>query len=679
MYMGVQTKTSRQRDPDKMPVQPVSKTLRPSNEPYGSWDGAGGESAGPADNRTVGLMPVPQRRPDFMPSQERAIKRLKSNPEQNGLLDDIERLKVASNQAESARRLLGPYWGVLMNLELKDDSQSQAIDVLLLGERHDQPFSVPQSPDEISMQTFLQAAAYRAAYGSSPRCCDIFIEYPSIDRKLPEWYPSCPGTLAHLCSSLAPCIPESPGVGIRSEGCPLGRHQVRVHAFDTRAPRVQMHLVTEEFVQDWMYFFMGLDLDGQVTLKPFPQRFFVDYASMHSMYMPDLMRFHTQMVKRVQRRAHKLGVERAERIAQLVIDTAPMTRHVFKIQSHASNFYLVLRMLAPSRVRPSSPCVATRPGGTVPRCCIVYAGQSHTEHVRDILMAIEDIDFDVQDHLGRIKLPNTGKHPLNMGVRGLPVADIGVDYSRRVSTVGELLLGLNLGIPGPTQPAVADYLPQDDPQDDNLAAAIARKLGTFSKARRYRVGTFSKVRRYRVGDRYLVLLHRDPTQQQQQQQQQRLGTEVLEMIKLATDQNSDREALSDLDHVLTEPPDTPCEVALLTAPRDVGVGFAVLTYEVSDGLPYDLEGFSLPRQGWAEMSHCNESHTGLAHQLLRLVMDDARTRLKVKHVLIRYPVDKVHQFSIAAGARQFPGDDAPMLVFDTDTAAGAMNHAELLS
>ena len=660
MYMGVQTKPSRPRDPDKTPVQPVSKTL-PSNKPYGSWDGAGGESAGPADNRTVGLMPVPQRRPDFMPSQERAIKRLKSNPEQNGLLDDIERLKVASNQAESARRLLGPYWGELMNLELKDVSQSQAIDVLLLGERHDQPFCVPQSPDEISMQTFLQAAAYRAAYGSSPRCCDIFIEYPSIDRKLPEWYTSCPGTLGHLCRSLAPCIPESLGVGIRSEGCPLGRHQVRVHAFDTRAPMVQMDLIAERFVPDWMHFFMGLDLDGQVTLKPFPQVFFDDYASMHGLDMPDLMRFHTQMVKRVQRRAHKLGVERAERIAQLVIQTAPMTQHVFKIQSHASNFYLVLRMLAPSRVRPSSPCVATRPGGTVPRCCIVYAGQSHTEHVRDILMAIEDIDFDIQDHLGRIKLPNTGKHPLNMGVRGLPVADIGVNYSRRVSTVGALLLGLNLCIPGPTQPAVADYLPQDDPQDDNLAAAITRKLGTFSKARRYR-----------VGDRYLVLLHRDPTQQQQQQQQQRLGTEVLEMIKLATDQNSDREALSDLDHVLTEPPDTPCEVALIIAPRDVGVGFAVLTYEVSDGLPYDLEGFSLPRQGWAEMSHCNESHAGLAHQLLRLGMDDARTRLGIQHVLILYPVEAVRQFSIAAGAREFQD---PMIVFDTETAAGAMNHA----
>ena len=603
-----------------------------------------------------------------MPSQKRA---LQSKPTQNGLLDDIERLRAASAQAESARLLLGPFWGELMNLELKDVSPTQAIDVLLLGERHDQPFCVPQSPDEISMQTFLQAAAYRAAYGSSPRCCDIFIEYPSIDRKLPEWYTSCPGTLGHLCRSLAPCIPESLGVGIRSEGCPLGRHQVRVHAFDTRAPMVQMDLIAERFVPDWMHFFMGLDLDGQVTLNPFPQVFFDDYASMHGLDMPDLMRFHTQMVKRVQRRAHKLGVERAERIAQLVIHTAPMTQHVFQIQSHASNFYLVLRMLAPSRVRPSSPCVATRPGGTVPRCCIVYAGRSHTAHVRDILMAIEDIDFDPQYHLGRIKLPRN--HPLKMGVRlGLPVTDIGVNYARKVTTVGELLLGLKLTIPGPTQPFQSIYAPQDDPQDDKLAAAIARKLGTFPKARRYR-----------VGDRYLVLLHRDPPQEQQQQQQQkRLGTEVLEMIQLVTKQNAPDEALSDLAHVLTEPPDTPWEVALLIAPRDVGVGFAEIGYEVSKGVPYELEGLGLPGEGWADMRHCNESHAGLAHQLLRLVMDDARTRLEIKHVLIVPPVKAVHQFSIAAGARQFPGyqdPKNPMLMFDTDTAAGAMNHAELLS
>jgi len=403
-------------------------------------------------------------------------------------LGRLDTMKESSDRAATATVVMGPYWGCLMNLELRDVEPAQPVDVLLIGELHT-PL-IFKRPQRSEMQTLalLQAAAYRAAYGAAPRCCDVFIEDTAVryvvskgaTMHISEQHSSLMGrsTLTDLNRELLPCIPGRHGLGARPQlsahdRCPLGNHQVRVHAFDTRYDQhldlkahysgIMRYLsdASDEVIapsiaaryNEWMRFLMGLDVRGGVTMDEFPAEMLEEYMERYLNgrrdWMAKYMQFRSDVVERIQRRARKLGVERAARIGQLVIDTTHQSsmhlKNMRTMEADASDFYLVLRMLSPNRMRETSPCRADIQGGTVPRCCIVYAGAHHVEHVRAILLAINGLRVS----RSRRRCDGTVK---DQTTKTLRVADIDtVDALQRVATVDDVLLGLGLHAPEPRQ------------------------------------------------------------------------------------------------------------------------------------------------------------------------------------------------------------------------------------
>jgi len=409
----------------------------------------------------------------------------------DGFLARLEMMKRFSERAATATVVMGPCWGCLMNLELRDVEPAQPVDVLLMGELHTPLISKRLQPYEMPTLRLLQAAAYRAAYGAAPRCCDVFVEDTAVRYVVskgammhisPQHFSLFgQSTLTDLNRELLPCVPGRHGLGERParssyDRCPLGNHQVRVHAFDTRydqhldlkahalgamrclsdaADQVVAPSIAARYTE-WMRFLMGLDVHGGVTMDEFPaemlEEFMERYLKGRRDWMAKYMQFRADVVERIQRRARKLGVERAARIGQLVIDTTHQSSMQLKnmrtMEADASDFYLVLRMLSPNRMRETSPCRADIQGGTVPRCCIVYAGKHHTEHVRAILLAINGLGVP-QSRRRNVHWDRTVD---DQTVKMLRVADIEtVDARQRAATVDDVLLGLGLHAPEPRQ------------------------------------------------------------------------------------------------------------------------------------------------------------------------------------------------------------------------------------
>jgi hypothetical protein len=416
------------------------------------------------------------------------------------LLGRLDGMQRESDRAATATVVMGPYWGCLMNLELRDVQPTQPVDVLLIGELHTPPILKRPEPYEMETLALLQAAAYRAAYGTTPRCCDVFIEDTAVryavsrgaTMHIGEQHARLMGrsTLTDLTRQLLPCIPGRHGLGERPslsmyDRCPLGNHQVRVHAFDTRYyPHLDLevhhsgamrHLIdTSEQViapsiaaryTEWMRYLMGLDVRGGVTMDEFPAEMLEEYMERYLAgrrdWMAKYMKFRADVVQRIQRRARKLGVDRAAHIGQLVIDTTHRSSLHLKtmgtMEANASNFYLVLRMLSPNNMRDASPCRADIPGGTVPRCCIVYAGKHHVEHVHAILLAINGLGVsqsrrrDSQSRRRDRQIWWDGTVE-DQTIKMLRVADIDTaDALRPVATVDDVLIGLGLQKPEPRQ------------------------------------------------------------------------------------------------------------------------------------------------------------------------------------------------------------------------------------
>jgi len=211
--------------------------------------------------------------------------------------------------------------------------------------------------------------------------------------------------------------------------------------------------------------------------------------------------------------------------------------------------------------------------------------------------------------------------------------------------------------------------PPPPPVDDDPALAIVRVLAGSYEARRYR-----------VGDRYLVFLGRGA---QQTQQQAGAAGRAFDMLRAAAESTPEgHKAIGYLQYVLTIPLDpdaTRFHVALLLQRRGAGVAFAMLKLEVPDQRPFELD-----RQ-WqrfpgrvAEMSHLFVStpREGLGRQLLRLALDDARTRLGVAHVLVGDGFPAARGFYRREGAVFLnTNDEADMFVLNTAPAAGAMDGA----
>jgi len=389
------------------------------------------------------------------------------SPRGVGAALDLGRMRAASDAAAAATVLIDPFWGSMLKLVLTDVSPGQPIDVLLLGEEHTPPIrAVGRS--QMTTLDFLQAAAYRAAYGATPRCCDIFIEHSAARRtavggrvrqqRADQFHvdsESC--TINLIRKALLPCIPSAAGLGRKSEPCVLGDRQVRVHAFDTRVFSDHANHDHEEMLRDlrqssdyalpasfvhqrveWMRFFMGTDPHGRVTRAPFPHKMMTDFRDYYLRGRDDwlaaYLTLHSVVVDRVQRRAHKLGVDRAAHVAQLVVATWPAEYDtLLHVQAMASDFYLVLRMLAPNNLTANSPCRFDLEGGIVPRCCILYAGQAHSTHVREILLAMSG---------HRVPLVERGSD----SVKSVRMSAIEVVGGRPVRTADELLRRLSLTV-----------------------------------------------------------------------------------------------------------------------------------------------------------------------------------------------------------------------------------------
>ena len=411
--------------------------------------------------------------------------------------DVLAKMQRASEQAASADALLDPFWGCLMNLDLQDVRPAQPIDVLLLGEHHSPP--EPALPGDMPTIDLLRAAAYRAAYGAAPRCCDIYLEESAMrafvcngeaSHVLPSDLPLTPesSTLERLYAEVMHCIPSRGDLGIRPGACTLGRRQVRVHAFDPRflaasdwdahkwglmsclltGARAPVPAMSATRLVELRRFFMGVDRFGYLSRDPFPDDVMAVVARMvggRADWMDKFMSFHETMVDRIQRRGRKLGALRACGLARVVIEESEPPDSMSTLMSDASDYYLMLRMLAPNRPRDDSPCRHDLAGGTVPRCCIVYAGQKHAAHVRRILLALAGSDAAIDS----VKW-----------AKRLPVAAIDTRHATApVATVDDVLRGLRLFPPD-----------EADNRDDGACGACGEQAHQSRKRSRVQTGPF---------------------------------------------------------------------------------------------------------------------------------------------------------------------------------------------
>ena len=329
------------------------------------------------------------------------------------------RLKAASLRADTATAILGPESASFLAVRGRyPDGGEFELDALLLGEYH--TLARKGSAHEMPALELMMAAVYRAVHGATPRCCDIFLEH-HVKREVTlkgggRYQQTTGGTFTHrpgvntmwdMRRDLASCIPNPKG-GRRKSGCPLGTDQVRVHNWDIR-PRTQYALEYSLMLKtysakdgtvslppsfrtnllQWQRFFMGLDPNGKFTTKPFPTSMLNElrkhYLDGSGPLLKQFMELHADGVRLVQKRARKLGVDRALWLAGLVIKTSIRPHFFLNIASAATDYYTLLRMLAPNVERAASPCSFSLPGGVTPRCCIVYAGAAHTDHLQLVL------------------------------------------------------------------------------------------------------------------------------------------------------------------------------------------------------------------------------------------------------------------------------------------------------
>ena len=326
--------------------------------------------------------------------------------------------------------LVGPQWGEWVRLEL----DNRTVNILLLGENHN-PLPGALRANEARIDHFLMAAAYRAAYGPTPRCLDIMLEAPeyrgerhnqgwraSVPDVLPDDLPEWPGkgleSITYLNQVLRGCIPNKHKDSNARIPCPLGNKQVRVHACDTRfvvayaankivkaihdsirqsfemsVPRDWMHKDSDVVKDTIWWFLMGLgpqmstspEADWPATMYDTVSNFLlrsVD-AKIREAARKVWIRHHQETSKVVQKRARKLPREVLHRVTAGLIRSSS-SLGLRDLMADASDLFLVVRMLSHNDAKRPGPCDLAQEGGQVPSLCIVYAGLNHTLHLSNL-------------------------------------------------------------------------------------------------------------------------------------------------------------------------------------------------------------------------------------------------------------------------------------------------------
>jgi len=371
------------------------------------------------------------------------------------------------------------------------DGGAFQLDVLLLADRHTPAIALGLR--DVPTIDLLKTASFYAAHGASPRCLDILIEVgvqraTEVLGNLVPMRPVVPAddTLSLLREALRDCIPAAAQVAAgryTGAGCALGFEQVRVHAFDTRVSTQHSSATDaiEQARQDagqaanlvvtdinnrrmWMRFFMGLDPQGEFTNTPFPPEMIEqlgDYYNGDEAVLAHVLRVHRRMRDRVQRRAHKLGLARAEWVAEQMIQTSrgltsfgrgALARSLFDVQSDATNYYAMLRMLAPYADRADSPCRADLPGARTPGCAIVYAGAMHVDHIQRALVRMQGYGHAsdmVMAIVTKARRTNSARASKTTSVDDIDLQDLQdlQDDDRSCETIGELLAQMGLRPP----------------------------------------------------------------------------------------------------------------------------------------------------------------------------------------------------------------------------------------
>jgi len=385
-----------------------------------------------------------------------------------------------SQRAAQASTIIGPGAGSLMNVRGQyPDGGRFELDVLLLADVHTPGIEADVS--EASTIDVLKTASWYAAHGATPRCLDIMIE-GDIQRAhevggtlIRSTLPATDNTLDQLRKTLRDCAPHAHFRADRytGAGCVLGFEQVRVHMFDTRvsAQLSTYHDAVEQARQDagpsadrivtdlnrtkWMRFFMGLDPRGKFTDAPYPRKMMKQLSDCYNgneSVLEHVLRVHARVSQRIRKRARKLGLGRAEWLAEQVIATATSTTCAYAsgiadslkyIQADATDYYALLRMLSPNTERADSPCRPDLPGAQTPQCVIVYAGSWHVDHIQRALVRMQG-HGNVADMTVGIMMQSAQRRYPERSQKTTDVEDIDCQGDEPCETVGELLARLGL-------------------------------------------------------------------------------------------------------------------------------------------------------------------------------------------------------------------------------------------
>jgi hypothetical protein len=186
--------------------------------------------------------------------------------------------------------------------------------------------------------------------------------------------------------------------------------------------------------EDLLYYLAGLDSDGRSggPRPPWPAlaQFMLNHLFGGRQQWMDLwLTEHDRTTERIGRRAHKLGDQRAQILADLLVAesmTAP-PQTFLEYETDASNYYALLRMLAPN-VDKGRACPADSIGGVTPRAIIVYAGDSHCRHIYRVLRAVVGAEWPDLARSRRSKLVQF----VDVEVRGTDPCDNGGDVLDRL-------------------------------------------------------------------------------------------------------------------------------------------------------------------------------------------------------------------------------------------------------
>jgi hypothetical protein len=306
--------------------------------------------------------------------------------------------------------ILGPSRGSLVRVPSPVDGRT--VGILLLGEVHSQ---LPHGwRTMFTVVDLLRLATQRAA---AQGAVVDFLQEVAVDRG--RWVDGQlvrntddpygfvgamrGGSLEQLAAVLAGSTPPPHGARVTGDAGLVGildpRH-ARVHAFDARpqsvldggslSPAVYHCYVGpcpaayDDRFEEWSWFLMGFDAGHHLAAGPAPPEMLEalerDVVSGHQ--LERWLAIRARMAGKIRKRAGKLGLEEARRLAALSIETAdggdpdldlPWWGRLF---ASTSDFYLLLRIFAPYDGAGQA---------SLPRHCIVYAGASHTDHVTRVL------------------------------------------------------------------------------------------------------------------------------------------------------------------------------------------------------------------------------------------------------------------------------------------------------